>query len=157
MWILFVVLLVPAGAVGWAIGHYTGHHGTRTVTVTASAPAPSTNTVAATTTAPATTTTAGANAAAGKAVFVSSGCGACHTFAPAGTQATVGPNLDTAPAADAKTAGMPLVAFVKESIVDPNKYIAKGFPKGVMPSTFGTQLSKTQLDGLVSFIVAGQK
>lgn len=158
MWLLFAVLLVPAGAVGWAIGHYTGHHGTRTVTVTAAAPA--TSTAAATTTAQATTTaaaTTGANAAAGKAVFASAGCAACHTFAPAGSTGTVGPDLDTAPTADAKAAGMPLAAFVSESIVDPNKYIAKGYPKGVMPATFGTSLSKTQLDDLVAFIVAGQK
>ena len=34
IWILFVVLLVPAGFTGWAIGHYTGRH-TKTVTVAA--------------------------------------------------------------------------------------------------------------------------
>jgi cytochrome c551/c552 len=157
LWLLFAVLLVPAGAVGWAIGHYTGHHGTRTVTVTAAAPA--TSTAAATTTAQTTTTAAatGANAVAGKAVLVSNGCGACHTFAPAGTSGTVGPDLDSAPTADAKAAGMPLAAFVQESIVDPNKYIAKGYSKGIMPGTFGSQLSKTQLADLVAYIVAGQK
>jgi cytochrome c551/c552 len=163
MWILFAVLLVPAGAVGWAIGHYTGHHGTRTVTVRVAAGTDSvtTATTTASTTLAATTTTAaapgGANAAAGKTVFVSAGCGACHTFAPAGTSATIGPDLDKAPSADAKTAGMPLDAFVKESIVDPNKFIAKGFPKGVMPPTFGSSLSKTQLADLVAYIVAGAK
>jgi cytochrome c551/c552 len=160
MWILFAMLLVPAGVVGWAVGHYTGHHGTRTVTVTAAAGGGSTSATTATT-APAATSTAaasgGTNAAAGKAVFISAGCGACHTFAPAGTSASVGPNLDTAPSADAKTAGMPLDAFVKESIVDPNKFIAKGFPKGVMPGTFGSSLSKTQLADLVAFIAAGAK
>jgi cytochrome c551/c552 len=164
MWLLFAVLLVPAGVVGWAIGHYTGHHGTRTVTVTASAAAPATTTAATTaasSTVSATTTVSaatGGSAAAGKAVFVSSGCGACHTFTPAGTSATVGPNLDTTPTESAKADGnMALAAFVKQSIVDPNAYIAKGFPKGVMPPTFGAQLSKTQLADLVAFIVAGQK
>jgi cytochrome c553 len=34
--------------------------------------------------------------AAGKAVFTSAGCGACHTLADAGTSGTVGPNLDEA-------------------------------------------------------------
>jgi cytochrome c551/c552 len=161
MWILFALLLVPAGFAGWAIGHYTGHHGTRTVTVSAGVDTAAGSTSATTaTTAPATSTAAasgGANAAAGKPVFISSGCGACHTFAPAGTNASVGPNLDTAPSADAKTAGMPLAAFVQESIVDPNKFIAKGFPKGVMPTTFGSSLSKTQLADLVAFVVAGAK
>ena len=29
-----------------------------------------------------------------------------------------------------------LDAFIRESIVDPNAYIEKGYPKGVMPETF---------------------
>jgi mono/diheme cytochrome c family protein len=33
---------------------------------------------------------------AGKAVFTSAGCGGCHTLADAGTNGTVGPNLDEA-------------------------------------------------------------
>jgi hypothetical protein len=37
--------------------------------------------------------------------------------------------------------------------VDPNKYIEPGFPKGVMPETFGQSLSKAQLDALVTFLV----
>lgn len=41
------------------------------------------------------------DAAAGKGVFVTN-CGACHTFADAGTTGTVGPDLDTlAPSFDA--------------------------------------------------------
>ena len=161
MWLLFTVLLVPAGVVGWAIGHYTGHHGgggTRTVTV--SAPATTTTTAAAapTTTAKATTTAAAAPkpapTAAAKALFVSSGCGACHTFKPAGTNGKVGPDLDTAPEADAKKANMPLAAFVKQSIVDPNAYIAPGFSKGIMPSTFSSTLGTAKIDALVAFIAS---
>ena len=157
MWLLFTVLLVPAGVVGWAVGHYTGHHGgTRTVTVATSA-APATTTAAApTTTAAATTAAAAGNAAAGKAVFTSAGCGACHTFKAAGASGKVGPDLDTATAADAKTAGMSLSAFVDQSIVQPDAFIAKGFPKGVMPGTFGQSLSKTQLADLVAFITGGK-
>ncbi len=34
------------------------------------------------------------DAAAGKAIFVSKGCGGCHTLADANTHGTVGPNLD---------------------------------------------------------------
>jgi len=156
VWLLFVALLVPAGVVGWAVGHYTGHHGgTVTVTVTASA-----TTAAATTTTAAPTTTAAAataSAAAGKAVFVSSGCSACHTFTPAGATGKVGPDLDTTVSVDAKTDKMALAAFVQQSIVQPDAYIAKGFSKGVMPGTFGTSLSKTQLADLVAFIVSGAK
>jgi hypothetical protein len=52
---------------------------------------------------------------------------------------------------------MDLGAFIKESIVDPDKYIAKGFSKGLMPTNFGTQLSSSQLNDLVAFILSGTK
>ena len=159
MWLLFVLLLFPAGVVGWAVGHYTGHHGgaTRTVTVSASAPATTTAPAATTTAkAAATTTAVAAPTAAGKAVFLSGGCAACHTFKAAGATGKVGPDLDTAPAIDAKKDNMALDAFVRESIVSPNAFIAPGFPKGVMPQTFGTSLSKAKIDALVSFITGGK-
>jgi mono/diheme cytochrome c family protein len=86
--------------------------------------------------------------AAGKAVFEAQGCGACHTFAPAGANGQVGPDLDTA--LKGKNA-----AFVRESIVDPNKEIAKGFPPNVMPQDFGQKLSDKQLNDLVAFLLKG--
>jgi cytochrome c551/c552 len=165
-WVLFAALIFPVGFAGWAIGHYTSlgkPSGTRTVTVTTSAAATTTaaqTTTAAATTRPASTTTAAkasGNAAAGKAVFAANACGSCHTFKPAGASGTVGPDLDTRVAADAKADHMALDAFVRQSIVDPNAYIAKGYPKGVMPTTFGSSLSKTQLADLVAFIVSGAK
>jgi cytochrome c551/c552 len=162
IWLLFAALIFPAGVVGWAVGHYTGHHGgTRTVTVAApSAPATTTaatpTTTAAATTTAATTTAAAAPSANGKAVFISAGCGACHTFKAAGTSAKVGPDLDTAPEADAKKDKMQLAAFVKQSIEDPNAYISPGFPKGVMPSTFKSSLGPQKVDALVAFITGGK-
>jgi hypothetical protein len=51
---------------------------------------------------------------------------------------------------------MPLVGFVRESIVKPNAYISPGYPRGVMPQTFGKSLTTTQLDDLVAFIVGGK-
>ena len=91
----------------------------------------------------------------GKAVFASNGCASCHTLTAAGAKGTVGPNLDELPQA-AKTAGKPLEAFVRESIVEPDAYVAKGFPKGVMPKTFAT-LPKEQLDALVQYLVDSTK
>jgi mono/diheme cytochrome c family protein len=81
----------------------------------------------------------------GKGVFLSGGCGSCHTFAAAGTKATVGPNLD-------RTLKGQSTAFVRESIVDPNASIAPGYQAGVMPTTYGSQLSSQQLDALVAFL-----
>jgi cytochrome c oxidase subunit II len=93
----------------------------------------------------------------GKAVFISSGCGACHMFKPAGTSGTIGPNLATTPTVDAKKTHTPLAAFIRTSIVKPNAYISPGYPRGVMPQTFATSLTKTELDNLVAFIISGKK
>src|SRR6266404_3029619 len=138
LWLLFAALLVPAGAVGWAIGHYTGHN---TVTVTAGAA----TTAAPTTTAAAPTTTVAASPTAqGKAVFIANSCASCHTFKPAGSTGKIGPDLDTKPAIDAQKANMPLADFVRASIVTPDAYISPGYQKGLMPTSFGTTLTKAQ-------------
>ena len=92
---------------------------------------------------------------AGLAVFNNNGCGSCHTFKPAAANGKVGPDLDDL-AASAKKAGVPLDQFVRESIVDPNKYIAPGYSPNVMPKTFGS-LPKSQLDAVVSYLVSGGK
>jgi hypothetical protein len=68
----------------------------------------------------------------------------------------VGPDLDARLSADAKKAKMPLAAFTRESIVNPNAYISPGYSKGVMPPTFGKQLTKSQLADLVSFVLGGK-
>ena len=163
MWVLFAALLFPVGFAGWAVGHYTSLGDTtstvvHTVTAGAATTAATTPTTP-TTTAAATTTaanTGGGNAAAGEAVFKANNCASCHTFKPAGATGTIGPNLDTAPASDAKADGnMALPAFVKESIANPDAYIAKGYSKGIMPTTFGSSLSATDLNNLVAFIVSG--
>ncbi len=165
---LFTLLLLPAGFAGWAVGHYTSLGGkpsstvvhTLTIGSTSSATTTSVTTTSAATTTSGVTTTAsgGGNAAAGKAVFAANGCASCHTFAPANATGTIGPNLDTAPAQDAKADNnMDLTAFIKQSIQDPDAYIAKGFSKGIMPTTFGTSLSPTELNDLVAFIASGSK
>ncbi len=161
MWLLFAVLLFPAGFAGWAVGHYTSlgkppSTVVKTVTATVTSASGSTTVSATTTAATTTSSSTSGNAAAGKSVFVSNGCGSCHTFKPAGATGSIGPNLDTAPTADAKKdKNMDLAAFVKESIVSPDAYVPQGYPKGVMPSTFGKTLSSSQLNDLVAFIVSG--
>jgi hypothetical protein len=87
---------------------------------------------------------------------MSNGCNSCHTLAAASATGKVGPDLDRLKA-EAQRAGKPLDAFVRESIVDPNAYIEPGFPKGVMPTSFGTSIPKPQLDALVQFLVQSAK
>jgi hypothetical protein len=95
------------------------------------------------------------DAAAGKTVWDANGCGSCHTLSAAGSTGAIGPNLDTALSADAGST--PLPDFIKESITDPNKVIAKGFSANIMPSDFGTKLSSTDIDNLVALIMSSQK
>ena len=84
------------------------------------------------------------NPAAGKALFVSQGCGGCHTFKAAGTNGKTGPDLDKALKGKDE-------AYIRESIVDPNATIASGFQPGIMPQ-YGEQLDSKQVADLVAFL-----
>jgi mono/diheme cytochrome c family protein len=84
----------------------------------------------------------------GKIVFSAQGCASCHTFKPANATGTVGPDLDSA--LQGKDA-----AFIKESIVDPNKVIASGYQPNIMPGNFGQTLTPTQINDLVAFLQSG--
>jgi cytochrome c oxidase subunit 2 len=97
----------------------------------------------------------GGLSASAKTFFIDNGCDGCHTFKPAGANGTVGPDLDTLSEA-AQKAGQPLDEFIRQSIVDPNAYIAPGYPKGVMPETFSS-LPKQQLDALVQYLSGGSQ
>jgi cytochrome c oxidase subunit II len=123
------------------------------------APAPSTSTTSTTSTTTtsststtSTSTTPSSSSAAGLSVFNDSGCATCHTLSAAAATGTVGPDLDKL-VSYAKQAKQPLMPFVHDSIVDPDKYVQPGYQKGLMPSTFGQSLAKTQLDALVTFLV----
>jgi len=94
--------------------------------------------------------------ASGAAVFTNNGCGACHTLTAAKATGKIGPDLDKLKAY-AQQAGQPLDQFISESITDPNKYIQPGYPKSVMPETFGASLSKAQLDALVQYLIDSAK
>jgi cytochrome c2 len=100
-------------------------------------------------------TSGGGNLAAGKSAFTDNGCGACHTLTAAGSHGTVGPDLDKLKSY-ASTAKKPLNAFILESIVKPSAYVEKGYPNGVMPTSFAA-LPKNTLDALVAFLAASAK
>jgi cytochrome c oxidase subunit 2 len=94
----------------------------------------------------------GGGAASAEATFASKGCGACHTFSaiPA-AQGKIGPDLDNLKEA-AETAGMPLEDFIRQSIVDPNAYLAPGFnPPSAMPP-FKDTIPPADLDALVQYL-----
>jgi cytochrome c551/c552 len=102
--------------------------------------------------------------APGKAIFITQGCGACHTYSPAGDQANgnIGPDLDKL-ADFAKEANQPLKEFTTESIVNPNKFVGKQCPpsgtaqcpKNVMPKSYAS-LPANDLKDLVDFLTTPQ-
>jgi mono/diheme cytochrome c family protein len=82
----------------------------------------------------------------GAQVFASNGCGGCHTLAAAGSGGVTGPNFDEAlPGQSA--------AMIKESIVDPNAKITKGYPANVMPQSFGESLTPEEIEQLVQYLI----
>jgi mono/diheme cytochrome c family protein len=86
--------------------------------------------------------------AAGEQVYAQNGCGSCHTFGPAGSSGTTGPNLDELPML-AENAGEPLDEFTREAIENPDSYVEEGFPEGVMPTA---DLDEKELNDLVAFL-----
>lgn len=93
-----------------------------------------TTTTTTTTATTATTTTAAAGSAQGKSIFVAN-CGSCHTLAAAGTNGTVGPNLDQK---------------------QPNKArVVKQVTNGgaIMPA-FKGRLSPAQIDAVATYVAA---
>ena len=88
------------------------------------------------------------DAAAGKKVFLDTGCGGCHAFAPAGSSGAIGPDLGEV--LNGKDAD-----FIKQSIVDPNAEIASGYGPDIMPAGYGSQLKPQQIADLVAFLQTG--
>jgi mono/diheme cytochrome c family protein len=106
-----------------------GTKGILKVAVASSSGSPGTTTT--TTTAPTLT----GNATAGAPVWVSSGCGGCHTLAAAASTGTLGPNLD-----DSKPTSQVVILQVTNG----------GSP---MPA-FGNQLTPQQIADLAAYVVA---
>jgi mono/diheme cytochrome c family protein len=72
--------------------------------------------------------------AAGAEVFVSAGCGSCHTLADAGSSGTIGPNLDDS---------QPAFDLVVDRVTN---------GRGVMPP-FSGQLSEQQINDVAAYVV----
>ena len=73
--------------------------------------------------------------AAGEAVFASAGCGSCHTLEAAGSNGTIGPNLDDA---------QPPLELVIDRVTN---------GMGAMPP-FGATLSEQEIADVAAYVVA---
>jgi mono/diheme cytochrome c family protein len=81
----------------------------------------------------------------GAQVFANNGCNGCHTLKAAGASGVTGPDLDEVLPGQSE-------AMIEESVVNPNKEIAKGYPPNVMPQNFGQLLSEEELEQLVKYL-----
>lgn len=82
----------------------------------------------------------------GAQVFANNGCGTCHTFKAAGSGGVTGPNLDEVLPGQSE-------AMIHESVVNPNKKIAKGYPPNVMPQNFEELLTEKEVEDLVQYLL----
>lgn len=81
---------------------------------------------------------------AGKKVFQKNGCIACHAIAKAGGK--VGPALDGV--------GAKGKDYIKESILEPNKVVTKGFAPNIMPQNFKDKIKGDELTQLVDYLAS---
>ena len=84
--------------------------------------------------------------AGGEEVFVTMGCGGCHTLAEqADATGTIGPNLDEALVDKDED-------FIRTSIVDPGAEVEEGFPDATMPQDYGETIPPADLDALIQYL-----
>ncbi|MBT4520483.1 MAG: c-type cytochrome [Halieaceae bacterium] len=71
-------------------------------------------------------------------------CGACHKIAD--QQGMLGPDLTTIGASKDRE-------YLRRALLDPNADVAEGYMKGMMPPTYGDQLSANELEMLVDYML----
>jgi mono/diheme cytochrome c family protein len=91
----------------------------------------------------------------GRQIYNAAGCGSCHALSEVGTSANAGPQLnDIAIAARSRVPGVPPEQYIREAIVDPDKYLVPGFRPGVMPDDYGRRLRPAEVDALTDWLMA---
>jgi len=99
------------------------------------------------------------NAANGEKLFTAQGCSACHSLKEG--EKIIGPSLyhsgqtSLSRLKDATYTGKAQSAedYIRESILQPNVYVAPGFPAGVMVQDFVQKLAPQDIDDLVAFLM----
>ena len=105
------------------------------------------------------TPVSGVSAEAGEALFRkavlggAAGCATCHSIEAGAV--LIGPSLaGIGSQADKRVEGISAEAYLKQSIVEPEAYLAAGFPGKVMPGTFGKNLNADEIDSLVAYLLS---
>jgi mono/diheme cytochrome c family protein len=92
------------------------------------------------------------DAALGKVVFTTSGCSACHDVT--GKHVTVGPSLtNIVTMAKALFPDSPVESYLRQSIIEPDRYTSPGYPAGVMPKNYQTLLTNAQINNVIAYLM----
>ncbi|NKQ34697.1 MAG: c-type cytochrome [Chloroflexi bacterium] len=92
-------------------------------------------------------------------VILNAGCGACHVIGALGEARKVGPDLTNIGAvAGERIAGVSAADYLRQSILEPNAFIAPECPNGpcltnVMPQYYGERLSPEQVEMIVAYLL----
>lgn len=92
--------------------------------------------------------------AKGRQLFIQNGCDACHTLSDAKAAGTIGPNLDgIGTHAGEHVHGQSAEDHLRLAIVDPNDYVAEGYPADLMPQDYGLRIPEQDLAELVKYLM----
>ena len=92
-----------------------------------------------------------AKEATGSEIFVSKGCGACHTLTGL-SSGTVAPNLDNIGSISKnRVAGLTGQEYLRASIENPGAFIVEDFPNA-MPPTIRETLTDKEFETLITFL-----
>jgi nitric oxide reductase subunit C len=90
--------------------------------------------------------------ARGRQVYRSLGCGSCHE--PNFFGQRLGPPVDkVGTAAETRRPGLSAAEYLREAILDPGAYLVPGYQDS-MPRDLGRDLSPTDLDALVAYLLS---
>lgn len=95
-------------------------------------------------------------------IILNAGCGACHKIGSLGEAHKVGPDLTyIGLTAGERVPDMSAEAYIRQSILEPNAYLAPECPNApclpnIMPQNFSSRLSPAQIDTMVAFLLAQQ-
>ncbi len=80
------------------------------------------------------------------------GCATCHSLET--DVVLVGPSMaGVATRAETAVSGLTAEEYIRQSITEPNAYVADGFVEGIMYQNFGTDLSAEELDDVTAFLL----
>ena len=95
-------------------------------------------------------------------IVLNAGCTSCHQIGELGESHKVGPDLSNIGYfAQGRVEGMSASDYIRQSIIEPNVYLAPECPNGpclenIMPRDYGHRLSRAQQESLVGFLLQQQ-